>query len=257
MKKILTIIIILTISSQSFACSCMILNILDRHAKSDFVAAVNILSVDSDIDEDYLNLEIEIIDLYKGNKTNLLKIRKSKGGGCAMYAPENTKWLIYAAEDENDNLIFGYCSGPKQLEKKFDNDRYPNAELSYNRRLERELDILKSLKNENIEPVNTYDLHTSFSELSIENFKGFNINSNKAFYEITIATDLSVKNVKSLKKFDDENLSDQLIDFIKKNIYIYRKGNLNEIPDETKIIIGLYYHQAENKRQSIILPYAY
>lgn len=240
------------------ACTCLSQRLLDRYAKSEFVATLSVLSVDSDTDNDYLLLEIEIIELYKGNKTNLLKIRKSKGGGCPMYAPENTKWLIFAQNDQNGNLAFGHCSGPKQLDRTFDKERFPNAEFNYSKGLKRKLELLETLKQEKIKPINTYNLFTSFKEESLEKFKGYQIkNGNHAFYEITVNENLSLKNIKILKEFDDEQLSNELIDFIKNNIHIERIGKLDVIPEETKIILGLHYHSAEKERKSVILPYAY
>ena len=256
MKKILLTILFIAISSKLLACTCMSQRFLDRYAKSDFVATLNVLSVDSETDDDYLHLEIEIIELYKGNKTNLLKIRKSKGNGCPMYAPENTKWLIFASKDQNGNLTFGKCSGSKQLDRTFDKERFPNAELNYSRGLERKLELLETLKEEKIEPINKYDLYTSFKEESLEKFKGYEIENN-AFYEITVNEDLSLKSIKILKEFDNEQLSNELIDFIKNNIYIGRKGKLESISAETKIILGLHYHSSEKERKSVILPYVY
>jgi hypothetical protein len=258
MKKILLTILFIAISSKLLACTCMSQRLLDRYAKSEFVATLSVLSVDSETDDDYLLLDIEIIELYKGNKTNLLKIRKSKGSGCPMYAPENTKWLIFASKDQNGNLIFGKCSGPKQLDRTFDKERFPNAELNYSKSLERKLELLETLKEEKIEPINTYNLYTSFKEESLEKFKRYTIeNGNNAFYEITVNADLSFKNIKTLKEFDNEQLSNELIEFIKKNIHIGRIGKLDVIPEETKIILGLHYHSAEKERKSVILPYAY
>lgn len=258
MKKILFTILFIAISSKLLACTCMSQRLLDRYAKSEFVATLSVLSVDSETDDDYLLLDIEIIELYKGKKTNLLKIRKSKGSGCPMYAPKNTKWLIFASKDQNGNLIFGKCSGPKQLDRTFDKERFPNAEFNYSRSLKRKLEFLETLKVEKIEPINTYDLYTSFKEESLEKLKGHEINNgDNAFYEIVVNKDLSLKDIRILKEFDNEQLSNELIDFIKKNIYIDRIGKLKTIPEETKIILGLHYHSAEKERKSVILPYAY
>ena len=258
MKKILFILLLITIPSNSLACTCKAQRVIDRYAKSDFVATVNVLSVDSEIDDDYLNLKIEIITLFKGNKIKLLKIRKTKGRGCAIYTPENTKWLIFASKDENGYLTFGYCSGPKQLDKTFDKEKFPNAELNYYRGLEQKMGLLYSLKKEKIRPQNTYNLYTSFAEKSLDKFKGYDIKNEKnSFYELTVNKDLSVKNVKILKEFDNKNLSKELIEFIKKNIHVGRIGKLNEIPNKTKIILGLYFHPPVKERKSVILPYAY
>lgn len=258
MKKFLFTILFIAFSSKLLACTCMSQRLLDRYAKSDFVATLSVLSVDSETDDDYLLLEIEIIELYKGNEINLLKIRKSKGYGCAMYAPENTKWLIFAKNDQNGNMVFGYCSGPKQLDRTFDKERFPNAELNYSKSLARKLELLETLKAEKIEPINPYDLYTSFKEESLEKLKGYEIeNGNNAFYEITVNEDLSLKNIRILKEFDNEQLSTELIDFINKNIYIGRIGKLKTIPEETRIILGLHYYSANNERKSLILPYAF
>jgi len=259
MKKILLTILFLTISSKMLACTCMIQKVIDRYAKSDFVATVNVLNIDSEKDDNYLNLQVEILELYKGKITDSLKIPKSRGM-CGIYTPENTKWLIFASKDKNGNLTFGYCSGVKQLDKKYDSkklEKYPNAEINYKNSLKRKIELLQFLKKDNIEPQNEFELHTSFSLESIKKFKGYEVNNEKfAIYELTIDKDLSVLDVKELKTFDNEKLKVELLDFIEKNISVGRKGKLNEIPEQTKIILGLYYYPPEKENLSFIGTFA-
>ena len=233
--------------------------VIDRYANSDFVATVNVLNVDSEKDENYLNLQIEILELYKGNQTDLLKIPKSRGT-CGIYTPENTKWLIFASKDKNGNLTFGYCSGAKQINKKFDSKRlkkYPHVEIDHKRNIERKIELLRYLKKEKIKPQNEFKLHSSFSLESMKKFKGYEVNKDKfALYELTIDKDLSVLTVKELKAFDNEKLSMELLEFISENVSIGRKGKLNEIPEQTKIVLGLYYYPPEEENASFIGTFA-
>jgi hypothetical protein len=259
MKKILLTILFIAISSKMLACTCMIQKVIDRYAKSDFVATVNVLNIDSEKDDNYLNLQIEILELYKGNQTDLLKIPKSRGT-CGIYTPENTKWLIFASKDKNGNLTFGYCSGAKQIDKKFDSKRLkknPNVEIKHKRNLERKIELLQYLKREKIRPQNEFGLHSSFSLESMKKLKGYDVNKERfALYELTVDKDLSVLNVKELKAFDNEKLAEELLEFIRENISIGRKGKLNEIPERTKIVLGLYYYPSENKNLSFVGTFA-
>lgn len=252
MKKILTIIIILTISSQSFACSCRIVPLLERIANSEFVAKAKILNIQpNENDKNLHDIEIDILELYKGDNIRNLKIYSVSNSSCSFFTPENTTWLIFANKNKNGELSFGFCSGAQQLDRKFDSEKYANSKENFKKSFELKLQVLEYLKNKDIEPLNEFDLRVSFSYKCLKNFKGFkDVTERFALYELTIAKDLSLIDVKSIKEFDNDNLKDDLLKCLKESFIT--DINKKEINNDTKIIIGLYYYSDEKGNNSFI-----
>ncbi|MGG8495285.1 hypothetical protein ACQY1Q_02610 [Tenacibaculum sp. TC6] len=252
-KKAFVILILLNIQNL-FACSCGIVPLMDRIPMSDFIATAKILKVSPDKENSNLhNIEIEIIELYKGKATSNLKIYSVLNSSCAFYTPENSKWLIFANKNKNGDLSFGFCSGAKQLDRKFYSDRYPNAEKNHKKSIELKLQVLDYLKRSEIQPSNEFGLRASFSDGCLKNFKGIEVKNNRfALYELTIENDLSISEVKAIKEFDTESLKLDLLNCVKESVEVYARKKEIEIPNKTRIIIGLYYYPAERSNLSFI-----
>ena len=74
MKKTL-LILFLFITNYVFSCQCLITKLIDRYQKSEFIAKVKVIKVSEYNAENYYqNADIEIIELFKGNKINNIKI---------------------------------------------------------------------------------------------------------------------------------------------------------------------------------------
>ena len=246
-KTFLTVLIIF--SCKIFACGCLPQKLINRYANSDFVATVNVLNITSDSKMDnYLIVKFELIDLYKGKSISSIRIRRNKSM-CNVYTPKNTKWLILANKDKNGILSFGYCSGIKQLDKKFDSlKHHPNAEKHHQNSLNLKLQLLKYLKNNKIEPKNEYLLFTDIPNEALKNLKKNGIVNEKfALFEVNVNSDLSILNVKPLKEFDNEKLNNILPTFIRQNINISMSQKVDKIPQPTKIIIPIYHYK--NKKE--------
>lgn len=237
-----------------FACSCGIVPLMDRIPMSDFIATAKILKISPDKENSELhNIEIEIINLYKGQPTKYLKIHSVLNSSCAFYTPENSEWLIFASKNKSGDLSFGYCSGAKRLDRKFDSDRYPHAEKNYKKSIELKLQVLEYLKNYEIQTSNEFELITSFSNGCLKNFKGYEVETDRfALYELTIEIDLSIIEVKALKEFDNDNLKSDLLNCVKESVKVYTRKKETEISNNTKIIIGLYYYASERGNESFI-----
>lgn len=79
---------------------------IDRVANAEFIATAKILRITPDEENPNLhNIEIEIVDLFKGKNTPNLKIYSALNSSCAFYTPENTSWLIFAIENQTKILI--------------------------------------------------------------------------------------------------------------------------------------------------------
>ncbi|WP_343797747.1 hypothetical protein [Gaetbulibacter jejuensis] len=254
MKKILLTIIFITISSKLLACSCGIVPLMDRIPMSDFIATAKILKISPDKENSNLHdIQIEIIDLYKGQQTSNLKIYSALNSSCAFYTPENSEWLIFASKNKNGDLSFGYCSGAKQIDRKFNSEKYPYAEKNYKKSIELKLQVLEYLKKSELQTSNEFGLRTSFSNGCLKEFKGYEVKTDRfALYELTVESDLSISEVKALKEFDNENLKNDLLNCVKESVKIYTRKKETDISNKTKIIIGLYYYASERGNESFI-----
>jgi hypothetical protein len=253
MKKTLVILLFLGIQ-QIFACSCATISLMDRIPISDFIATAKILKVEPDKENsDLHNIQIEIIHLYKGEAINHLKIYSSLNSSCAFFTPENSEWLIFASENKNSELSFGFYSGAKRLDRKFDSERYPYAEKNYKKSIELKLQVLEYLKKSEIQVSNEFGLRTSFSNGCLKGFKGYEVKTDRfTLYELTVESDLSISEVQSLKEFDNKNLKVDLLNCVRESIKIYTRKKEPEILNKTKIIIGLYYYASERGNESFI-----
>ena len=252
MKQIFIFFIIIFYSNLAFSCVCGQSKLIDRFQKSEFVAKVKLLKVKNiENDFEYQNAEIEILELYKGEKLKTIKIHAALNSSCSLYVPENSTWLIFA-QMYNGVLSFGYCSGSKQIDRNLNSKEYPNAQKNYNESIERKLLVLKNLKKYNIQKSNEFDLKISYSKPCQNDFKSFEVNKEKiAIYEIDVNRDLSIKKVKALREFDNPKLSKEILTCLSENIKVDTK-KIKQISKRTKIIIVYYYYPAEDKNQSFI-----
>lgn len=227
---------------------------MDRIPMSDFIATAKILKISPDKENSNLHdIQIEIIDLYKGQHTSNLKIYSALNSSCAFYTPENSEWLIFASKNKNGDLSFGYCSGTKQIDRKFNSERYPYAEKNYKKSIELKLQVLEYLKKSELQTSNEFGLRTSFSNGCLKEFKGYEVKTDRfALYELTVESDLSISEVKALKEFDNENLKNDLLNCVKESVKVYTRNKETDISNKTKIIIGLYYYASEKGNESFI-----
>ncbi len=253
MKETLVILFLFSIN-KIFACSCAIVPLMDRISMSNFIATAKILKISPDKENSSLHdIEIEIIDLYKGQATSHLKIYSALNSSCAFYTPENSEWLIFASKNKNGNLSFGYCSGAKRLDGKIDSKKYPHAEKNYKKSIELKLQVLEYLKNSEIQTLNKFGLRTSFFNDCLKSFKGNEVKTDRfALYELTVENDLSISEVKALKEFDNDNLKTDLLNCVRESVKIYTRKKETEISNRTKIIIALYYYASERGNESFI-----
>jgi hypothetical protein len=253
MIKFLFLYLIL-LSQHVFACSCDGQSPLINIARSDFVAKVNILNVSPDInDSNFSDVEIGILDLYKGDETSLLKNYSVSESMCGIETLKDTTWLIYANRNNNGYLNYDLCTGSKQLDKKFKSYKYPNAQDKYDKYMESKLELLEYLKDEDIQFNDELGLRPYFSKECLKDFNGIEVKTHRfSLYEITIDDELNILMVEPIKEFDNEDLHEDLLTCVNKSVKIYQKDDQIEISENTKITVGLFYTPGFDGDQSTI-----
>ena len=252
MKKTI-LILFLFITNYVFSCECMTTKLIDRYQKSEFIAKVKVIKVSEYNAENYYqNADIEIIELFKGNKINNIKISSNIRSSCGLYVPENSVWLIFAQIDNKGNLSFGYCSGSIQIDKNMISKEYPNAEINRKKSIELKLSVLKFLSSQNLKNTNEYNLRLTYSKACDNDFKGYEVQKIKfAVYEITIEKDLTISKIEPLQEFDNKQLSEEILKCMKENLKVDNR-KISVIQNTTKIGKIFYYYEADKEYKSFI-----
>ena len=245
MKKILQITIFL-FSIGVFACDCDPPNITEKYTQSDFVANVTIIKIyPNQKNEHGYKADIKINELYKGDRLKSIYVygRSDNGIGtsCDIYIPENTNLVAYASKNKDGNFGVGMCSGLLYLNK------------TNQQRQKRELNILNTFKSKDInftDKINYREKAKLHEEL--QQFKGIELEKNFGIYEITFASDLSIKNVSEISGFKNP-IDQKLIEIIKKTEWTsFDKGVKNQVPENSKLLIGIYFYPKEKGNPSFL-----
>jgi hypothetical protein len=248
MKNILQIIIFL-FSIGVFACDCDEPKITEKYIESEFVANVTILKIyPNQKNEQGYKADIKINELFKGERLKSIYIdgRSDNGIGssCDIYIPVNTRLVAYARKNKDENFEIGMCSGLLYLNK------------TNQKRQKRELEILKTLKENKVNRTDkiTY-LEKSKLRKNLEQFKGIKLEKNFGIYEITFESDLTIKSVTEISGFADP-IDEKLIRIIEQTEWISNdKGIDNKVPDNSKLLIGIYFYPEEKGNPSFLSKY--
>ncbi len=114
MKKILLLILLsFCIHKQASCCECPRYSMAESYVRSDFVAIGHIIQVNERDSLSY-EIEIEIIELFKGDTINKLIVYSSPRNSnfnspCELYVNQGETWLLMANSNES-NYGIGYCS---------------------------------------------------------------------------------------------------------------------------------------------------
>ena len=258
MKKILQLIIFL-FSIGISACDCDPPKITEKYIESDFVANVTIIKIyPNKKNEQGYKADIQINELFKGERLKSIYIygRSDNGFGtsCDIFIPINTKLIAYARKNIDGNYGIGMCSGIMYLEySRF----FKKKTLKNKRELEkenRELEILKTFQDKNIK----YTSKIRYSEKSklhndLEKFKGIKLDKNFGLYELNLSPDFKIKNIKLISGFENP-IDKKLIDILSETEWTsYKSGKEIKIPDNSKLLIGIYYYG--NGNQSFLTQY--
>lgn len=251
--KVLLLFIAVLYCSNTFACDCAVIGLIDRFESADFVATAEIKKVTPDtLDTDYHNIEIKINEIFKGSKVSKLKISSVLNSSCAFYTPENSKWLIFAYKDSDNDLLFGACSGAIQLDRKVDNKKYPGLTKKIELSNQRKLNVLKYLKDSELDIKNEFRLSYTFLNNCLENGKGFELKEGSfGLYEIKFNKKLRIRKITSIKKIPDQELNNIIVNCFRESFELYF-NNKSKIIRSSSIIIGIYFYAAENEHPSFV-----
>jgi len=244
MKKILQIFIIL-ISPFAFACDCDEPSITEKYIQSDFVADVTITKIyKNKKDSQGYKADIKINHLYKGSiqKSIFVDGRSDNGIGtsCDIFIPVGKRFIAYARKDNQDNLLVGMCSGLLYFDQ------------SYKSRINRELKILETLEAKNINfTSNIYFRNQDLSE-HLKQFKGLEIEKEFGLFEISFNKNLSINVIKIVSGFGPPVDQKLLEIFRETKWYSNKDGVENEVPENTKMLLGIYYYQSEKENPSFL-----
>ena len=249
--KVCTLIALFFISNAGFACVCISNTLLNDFQHSDFVAKVKVLKVsEATADGEYQDAIIEVLELYKGNKISTIKINASLNTSCNLIVPENSTWLVFANTNQAGFLAFGLCSGSMYLDRKINSNDYPNLEAKWINEINQKISVLQFFAAKHINQPNEFDLRLNRQLRGL--FEGYEgeVRSN-AVFQLTVEKNLSISKIKVLKEFDNQQLSKELLKYLKGNIKISSKNN-SGINKRTQLIVVYYFYPAEKEYRSFI-----
>lgn len=238
------ILFILFNAGYALACSCVSQELISRASRADFIATAKINTVKPDPNNSkYHILQVQILELYKGRYIEEIKLHSQLNSSCAMLIEEGSSWLIFADINKNGDLSFGMCSGSIQLDRKFDEEKYPGLRENYVQRIKNKQLMLAEVKEVLIDTdiYYTWAVRNNSNNWRLE-FKDWDLKEHSVgFYELIIDKDFNVVKVNSLKGFDDSEYNEKFLENLKRNISISGFSKDENIQSKTSLIIGFYY----------------
>lgn len=252
MKKTILLCFLILTAKFTFSCECVSTPLLEKYQRSDFVAKIKILKVKQDDNhKDYHDIDFELINLFKGRSINKLKIESLLNTSCSFLPSENSTWLIFASRDQNGYISAGACSGSEQIDQAFDLVMYPNLDVKYKKSIDLKLEVLDYLKSKKITFDNKFKLTPTNFRPCLDDLKGYEEKNRFAVYQVIVNSDLSIKKIKVLKRFKNNDLSKKLTVCLRENMKISAQ-NMKVIPEKAKMTIIYFYYSSEKNNQSFI-----
>lgn len=249
LKRLIPIILIFT-SIDVYGCFCTTEPILETYQAADFVAHVRIKKVTKDPNnENYHDVEIDMINMFKGVSVKSLKVLSNKNISCALLPNEGSSWVIFAFKDESGILTFWNCAGSEQIDNKYLKSRFSNNAKNVLKTIDLKLEVLEFFKKGKIQFDNKFRLKTNDYVICTDELDGIKEKNRFAIYELDVNKDLTVEDVRIIRGFRNEELSKKLAECLKANIIVF-KGKDKTIPEKTKINIMYFYYPAKDERKS-------
>ena len=248
MKKTVQIFIFL-FSIGIYACTCDAPKITEKFVQSDFVARAKIIkNYKNSGSEERYKADIKIIEQFKGEALNSIYVAGRSdgliGSSCAIFIPENTELILYARKNKDGKYSVGMCSGLLYL-----NNRNIKKQ-------KRELDILEMFKNKEItltDKINYQEKATLSKKL--EQFKGIKLEKEYGIYQITFTSDLQIKDVEQISGFGNA-IDKKLMEILRTTKWkSFNKGIKNKVPENSKMLIGIYYYKSEKENSDFLSPF--
>ncbi|WP_281309451.1 hypothetical protein [Flavobacterium flavigenum] len=250
MKNIIQIILLL-FSSSLLACVCDDNPITEKYIESDFVAKIKITkNYENEDSEELYKTEFIITELFKGENLKAIYVAGRSdgdmGSSCSIFIPENTELIVYARKNKDGKYIIGMCSGLLYLNK------------TNLKNQKRELEILKTFKSKKIiftDKINYREKNYSENKdigTDLKQFRGIETNKEYGIYEITFDTNLTIKDVSEISGFGNQ-MDQKLIEIIKKSSWTSNDNGIKDkVPENSKLIIGIYFYAKEKNSLSFL-----
>lgn len=224
---------------------------------ADFVASAEITQgyVES---EDNLNfnmgeywIKIKPTEVYKGKVADSLKVTGT--GMCMLGLKTDTKWIIYAVENQEGILEISYCSGSEQVDK-YEHHSVPvseNVKSNHSLSIEKEIHLLEILEKKKIRYT-----HPHFSIISddfwekLEAYQGIISKDEFAIFEIEFTNNLRIKDVEVISGFNSK-LDKELRELISKSNFV-ENGRVHVQKTDFRWLIGIYYYPEEEGNPSFL-----
>lgn len=239
-------ILIFLSSIGIFACTCDEPDITEKYTRSDFVAKAKIIKIYPNIgSKEIYKADILISEIFKGKSLESIYVGGRSdgkpGSSCAIFIPENTELIIYAQKDDDGKYGIGMCSGLLFLN------------IGNIKKQGRELDILGMFKSKNIDFTDKISYREKASlHKKLEQFKAIELVKKYGIYEITFTSDLNIKLVKEISGFG-EPIDEKLIKILGTTKWTsFNKGIKDKVPENSKLLIGIYFYEAEENNPSFI-----
>lgn len=153
MKKYFLIIIVLSLSKMSLACSCSPFKIVNAFSYFEFIGIIEFESLEPVKEYDgFYKSKIRIKNLFKGNKKVELYINSEEGSSCGFIPYLNEKYFILAYRSSNGLLQTSYC-------------------LAYNPAEMKSLHFFKELKKRNVPELISSNIKETIKKIDVKLFE--------------------------------------------------------------------------------------
>jgi hypothetical protein len=140
------------------------------------------------------------------------------------------------------------------LDRKINSNDYPNLETNWINKINQQISVLQFFAANHINQPNEFDLRLNrqLRDSITDLFKGYEgeVRSN-AVFQLTVEKNLSISKIEALKEFDNQQLSKELLKYLKRNIKISSQNN-SGINKRTQLIVVYYFYPAEKEYRSFI-----
>ncbi|MGY4384174.1 hypothetical protein ACVWYN_001200 [Pedobacter sp. UYP24] len=247
--KLLLFLVIILAANAAYPCVCATGTIKSNFTRSQFVATAKILKLTPDpINKNFHDAEIEVINLYKGERLTKIKILSLMNTSCRFLSTENSIWNIFATSRKGV-LSFGSCSGSWEFDNEIDTIQNSKGAKNYAKSMaldQESIEVVKFLSSYQISNYNPSFLNVYNDELN--SIKGYKSTTTIAIFNVTINPDLSIAKVESIKKFKNTALNKVVIKSMKKNLKVKTPEGK---PDNKlkRLLVFCYYYLSQSTKE--------
>jgi hypothetical protein len=254
-RAILLILCFFFFSFQVKACDCVFSNYSQSYSHSELVLKAKIVKIykNSSPNNPFFKVDILPIEIFKGNPTESILVEGSSDNrmrsSCDLFTQINSIWIIYANRNSDGKFVFGMCSSSRNINPYFSR---PVTNDHFKTSVNLELNVLKFLREENINETNEYSLYSNELSDFLKEFNGIPFDNSFAFYEINLDSELKVISVKAVKPFSNQSVSAKIMNFLKTEVIWSQSPYVERSEVGLRLLKGFYYYPAEEEEESFI-----